>query len=279
MVADLGILNGSKQQTVWVIDNEADFTPNMKRAYATAKKQGLTAKFFVGDNILIEETTGNITGVRGYILGNTMLIRADYEYYTSDQIARHEAGHDMIAKGQVDIKAVRKRLEETVGKEAIDSVAQAYAEAYGRTGLGADEVWEECICDSLGDMNIFTAAGLSGREGRVTDAMLAEIKAATEGYTTNNGGLKNDQQGSKIRGTEGKASRSLEETPPQNGDGRNVSEASGREQNQGKEILSVSNKGFGIRKLEFPNEAYTKARKNTVEYEEGKILDGYGIEW
>jgi hypothetical protein len=165
------------------------------------------------------------------------------------------------------------------GFQFIDSVAQAYAEAYGRTGLGADEVWEECICDSLGDMNIFTAAGLSGREGRVTDAMLAEIKAATEGYTTNNGGLKNDQQGSKIRGTEGKASRSLEETPPQNGDGRNVSEASGREQNQGKEILSVSNKGFGIRKLEFPNEAYTKARKNTVEYEEGKILDGYGIEW
>lgn len=277
-VAQLGILHGSKQQKVWVID-EQDYTPEIKEAVAEAEAQGLTAKVFVGDDILIEEANGSISGAHAYILGKQMLIRADHEKFTSKQFARHEIGHDKIAKGQVDIKAVRKRLEETVGKEAIDSVAQAYAEAYGRTGLNADEIWEECICDSLGDMNIFTAIGISGREGRVTDRMLAEIKAATEGYTTNNGGLKNDQQGSKIRGTEGKASRSLEGTPPQNGDGRNVSEASGREQNQGKEILSISNKGFGIRKLEFPNEAYTKARKNTVEYEEGKILDGYGIEW
>ena len=88
-VADLGILNGSKQQKVRVIDNEADYTPSMKRAAADAKKQGLTAKFYVGDNILIEEANGSISGVRGYILGNTILIRADHDVYTSDQIARH----------------------------------------------------------------------------------------------------------------------------------------------------------------------------------------------
>lgn len=137
-----------------------------------------------------------------------MLIRADHEHFTSKQFARHEIGHDKIAKGQVDIKAVRKRLEEKVGKEAIDSVAQTYAEAYGRTGLDADEVWEECICDSLGDMNIFTAAGLSGREGRVTDKMLAEIKAVTESET---------KAPTQTRGSpEGKASRATEESNTDN---------------------------------------------------------------
>ena len=53
----------------------------------------------------------------GFILGNTMLVRADHPYYTAEQITRHEIGHDMIAKGEVDIKAVRKRLIETVGDE------------------------------------------------------------------------------------------------------------------------------------------------------------------
>ena len=50
----------------------------------------------------------------GFILGNTMLVRADHPYYTTDQITRHEIGHDMIAKGEVDIKAVRKKLVETI---------------------------------------------------------------------------------------------------------------------------------------------------------------------
>ena len=45
---------------------------------------------------------------------------------------RHELGHDMIAKGEVDTKAVRERLLETVGKENIDAVAEAYTNAYER---------------------------------------------------------------------------------------------------------------------------------------------------
>ena len=198
-VADLGILNGSKQQKVRVID-EQDYTPEIKEAVAEAEAQGLNAKVFVGDDILIEEKNGSISGVHAYVLGNQMLIRADHEHFTSKQFARHEIGHDKIAKGQVDIKAVRKRLEEKVGKEAIDSVAQTYAEAYGRTGLDADEVWEECICDSLGDMNIFAGDEI------ISDfmaPMIAEIKAVTESET---------KAPTQTRGSpEGKASREITE--------------------------------------------------------------------
>ena len=197
-VAQLGILHGSKQQKVWVIENEADFTPSMKKAYADAKKQGLNVKFFVGDNLLIEEANGSISGVRGYVLGNTVLIRADHEGYTADQLARHEAGHDMIAKGQVNLKQVRSRLKEIVGEESYDAVSQAYAEAYGRTGLDADSVWEELICDSLGDMNIF-AADEAQRElfdRFIPDAKKVVSELKTEAKTTE--GV-----------TEGKASRNL----------------------------------------------------------------------
>ncbi len=84
----------------------------------------------------------------------------------------------MIAKGQVDIKKVRSRLEKTIGTENYETVSERYAEAYGRTVLATDDVWEEMICDSLGDMNIF-----SGDEviSSAMSPLLAEVKAAVEG--------------------------------------------------------------------------------------------------
>ena len=73
----------------------------------------------------------------------------------TNQILRHEAGHVRIERGEINQKDVRKRLEEIVGKEAVEGVAEAYAELYASTGMTADEIWEECICDFLGDINIF----------------------------------------------------------------------------------------------------------------------------
>lgn len=214
-VADLGILNGSKQQKVRVIDNEADYTPSMKQAAADAKKQGLTAKFYVGDNILIEEANGSISGVRGYILGNTILVRADHEVYTSDQIARHEAGHDMIAKGQVNVKAVKKKLIEVVGKENVELATKSYAAAYVGSGLTTDEIWEELICDSLGDMNFFAGDKVISE---FMSPMIKEIKAVTESET---------KAPTQTRGSpEGKASRA---TIPKRDKALYSDKASGRE--------------------------------------------------
>ena len=106
-----------------------------------------------------------------------MLVRADHPYYTAEQIARHEIGHDMIAKGEVDVKAVRKRLIETIDKEDVDTIAKHYADAYEGTGLTDKEIWEECICDSLGDMNIFAGDKIISE---FMSPAMTEVKAATE---------------------------------------------------------------------------------------------------
>lgn len=84
-----------------------------------------------------------------------MFIRADHPYYNADQLMRHEIGHDMIARGEVDINSVKERIERLYGEENVKAIADAYAEAYEGSGLTADEIWEEIVCDSLGDMNIF----------------------------------------------------------------------------------------------------------------------------
>ncbi len=154
-VAELGILNGSKTQTVRLVDANKE-TKLMKKARKDAESRGLKIKFFVGDNIIITEKTGEISSVRAYVLGDTMLIRADHPVYTADQLERHEAGHKRIERGEINLKDVRKRLEEIVGKKTVEGVAEAYAELYAGTGMDAEEIWEECICDFLGDMNIFS---------------------------------------------------------------------------------------------------------------------------
>ena len=174
-VADLGILGGSAEQSVRVVDKESE-TSSMKEARKRAEARGLKVTFFVGDNLVIKDKNGEWISARAYIKGNHVFVRADHSLYTADQLMRHELGHDMIAKGEVDINAVRERLLETVGKEKIDEVAELYTNAYEGSGMSADEIWEECICDSLGDMNIF--AGKENAE-KFIGAALSEIKAAT----------------------------------------------------------------------------------------------------
>ena len=194
-VADLGILGGSQEHTVRLVD-QANETATMKKARADAEARGLKVKFFVGDNLTIKGKDGNWFAARAYIKGEYVFVRADHHQYTSDQLMQHELGHDKIAKGEIDIDAVRERLIEAVGKENVDKVAEAYAEAYTDSGLSVDEIWEECICDSLGDMNVF--AGKEVWKDLLMDKMLPEInKAANEGKSP-----------TQTRGSpEGKASR------------------------------------------------------------------------
>ena len=195
-VASLGILGGSHEQTVRLVDPASE-TTSMKEARKQAEARGLKVKFFVGDNLLIKGKDGKWISARAYIKGGFVFVRGDHAKYTADQLMRHELGHDMIAKGEVDIDAVRERLVDLVGKENLDAVAKLYADAYAGTGMTADEIWEECICDSLGDMNIFADVN---DLGEFMEGILPEIqKAASQ-----------NKAPTQTRGSpEGKASRDI----------------------------------------------------------------------
>ena len=101
----------------------------MKEAKKRAEARGLKVTFFTGDNLVIKDKGGKWISARAYINRKHVFVRADHALYTADQLVRHELGHDMIAKGEIDIDAVRKRLEKTVGKENIDEVAKSYDDA------------------------------------------------------------------------------------------------------------------------------------------------------
>lgn len=171
--ASFGIGRGAFNDSVYLVKNE---TAEMRKAKDLAKERGLRVTFFAGNNLTFRDKSGKAFQVRGYVSGDRVFIRADHPEFTSYQIMRHEAGHDMIAKGEVDLNEVRTRIDKTFTGGEVDSLCTAYADAYAGTEMTAQEIWEEVVCDSLGDMNIFA-------DSEISDAaafLLAHIKVESE---------------------------------------------------------------------------------------------------
>lgn len=171
--ASFGIGRGAVNDSVYLVKNE---TEEMRKAKDLAKERGLRVTFFAGNNLTFRSKNGKTFQARGYVSGDRVFIRADHPEFTSYQIMRHEAGHDMIAKGEVDLDEVRTRIDKTFTSGEVDSLCTAYADAYAGAEMTAQEIWEEVVCDSLGDMNIFA-------DSKISDAaafLLAHIKVESE---------------------------------------------------------------------------------------------------
>lgn len=171
--ASFGIGRGAVNDSVYLVKNE---TEEMRKAKDLAKERGLRVTFFAGNNLTFRSKNGKTFQARGYVSGDRVFIRADHPEFTSYQIMRHEAGHDMIAKGEVDLDEVRTRIDKTFTSGEVGFLCTAYADAYAGTEMTAQEIWEEMVCDSLGDMNIFA-------DSEISDAaafLLAHIKVESE---------------------------------------------------------------------------------------------------
>lgn len=165
--ASLGIGNGAANDRVRVVtggDTEAT-----AKARAIAKERGLRLTLFTGGNLTI-----NGEECRAYITGDRAFVRADHSDFDADQLMRHEAGHDQIAKGEIDIKAatenIRKRLG---GRNNVQRAAQTYASAFAGADMTVEEAIEEIICDSLGDMNVFSDTAVETAFGEVLESAKA----------------------------------------------------------------------------------------------------------
>lgn len=152
--AELGIRGGSKMDGVFLVDSQS--TEATKAAQKIADERGLKLVLFAGHDL---HTAAAPEGARGYTDGKTLYVRVDDPDFTAEQIALHEVGHDMIAKGEIDLDVVRERIAEAVGQENLETAAGYYAQAYAGTGMTPQDIWEECVCDVLGGMNIFADVG------------------------------------------------------------------------------------------------------------------------
>ena len=99
------------------------------------------------------------------------------------------------------LEAVEQGDMETA-QRMVDEAAELYEAAYSGTGMTPQEIWEECICDSLGDMNIFA------KNKEVAGAMDYTIKQVQKAVA------EQKTEPNKTRGSpdaEGKASRETDD--------------------------------------------------------------------
>lgn len=194
--AELGIENGTDNRNLRRVA-EAAYSEEVKAAAKVAKDSGLVFVPFRGGAI---ETTETVNGAeikvksRGCVVNGTMYVRVDDNTFTAEQIAWHEAAHEQIRKGEIDVEDARQRLLERYSPEEIEAIIQLYASAYGDSGLTAEEVLEEIICDSMGKMNAFATESTERVAGEV-GVFLRNLRKAAKNTgatknTTGDGGVK-----------------------------------------------------------------------------------------
>jgi len=67
-----------------------------------------------------------------------------------------------------------RRVKEILFDEKGNEVSRKYSRELNTDGMTAEEIWEECICDSFGDMNIF-----AGEDAKaLLDKVIPEVKKA-----------------------------------------------------------------------------------------------------
>ena len=110
--------------------------------------------------------------------GNRLYVRADHPEFTAEQLTRHEVGHDMLEKGEIDRDKTMARARELLGDQRFQESIDQYEAAYRESGLTPEDVRDEVICDSLGGMNIFH--GISGMEETAQNILDASFVATEE---------------------------------------------------------------------------------------------------
>lgn len=190
--ARLGNRNGNVK---WLAPEQ--YSEDARQAEQEAKKNGLRFAAFKGGALTTtEEVNGRQVTVRsrGCVVDGTMYVRVDDNTFTARQIAGHEAAHERIRRGEINVAEVKQRLLERYSKEEIDAIIELYASAYGDSGLTAQEVLEEILCDAMGQMNAFATEATERVAGEVgvflRNVRKAEKNTGATKNTTGEGGVK-----------------------------------------------------------------------------------------
>ena len=131
------------------------------------------------------------------------LSRTGNEQYGNRNQSKIEAAHEMIRRGEIDVEEVRQRLLKDYDDAEIQAIINLYAQAYGDSGLTAEEVLEEILCDSIGKMNAFateSTRSLAGEVGVFLRNVRKNVRRQEGGQkknATGDGGVK--KQGREIR--------------------------------------------------------------------------------
>lgn len=194
----LGITGGTDEQNLTYRAPE-QWNADERAAAAIAKEHGLNITIVQGGSIKTGETVDGVKRLvksRALVEGDTMIVKSDDPTMSAEQLARHEATHKRIEKGEVQLGSTVRQLLKKYSPAQIREIIHLYAEAYGNVNMNAAQVLEEIVCDAMAEMNAFATEQTESVAGEV-GRFLRDVKKAAQGGTLEGGQKKNAPEGVK----------------------------------------------------------------------------------
>lgn len=194
----LGITSGTDEQNLTYRAPE-QWNADERAAAAIAKEHGLNITIVQGGSIKTGETVDGVKRLvksRALVEGDTMIVKSDDPTMSAEQLARHEATHKRIEKGEVQLGSTVRQLLKKYSPAQIREIIHLYAEAYGNVNMNAAQVLEEIVCDAMAEMNAFATEQTESVAGEV-GRFLRDVKKAAQGGTIEGGQKKNAPGGVK----------------------------------------------------------------------------------
>ena len=194
----LGIPGGTDEKNLTYRAPE-QWNADERAAAAIAKEHGLNITIVQGGSIKTGETVDGVKKLvksRALVEGDTMIVKSDDPTMSAEQLARHEATHKRIEKGEVQLGSTVRQLLKKYSPAQIREIIHLYAEAYGNVNMNAAQVLEEIVCDAMAEMNAFATEQTERVAGEV-GRFLRDVKKAAQGGTLEGGQKKNAPGGVK----------------------------------------------------------------------------------
>ena len=194
----LGITGGTDEKNLTYRAPE-QWNADERAAAAIAKEHGLNITIVQGGSIKTGETVDGVKKLvksRALVEGDTMIVKSDDPTMSAEQLARHEATHKRIEKGEVQLGSTVRQLLKKYSPAQIREIIHLYAEAYGNVNMNAAQVLEEIVCDAMAEMNAFATEQTESVAGEV-GRFLRDVKKAAQGGTLEGGQKKNAPGGVK----------------------------------------------------------------------------------
>lgn len=181
------ISGGSSEQTLKIIP-AADYDGELKGIDKTLRKMGAKKVYFtVGSIGIVNPATGESANVSGVYDSDSgvMMVRADSNIYTAQQLAMHEAFHYIANADSTIREDAYNRLLAEMSEGEMDELTARYQVAYGNIyGDNIDAYVDEILADAYAGINRENL-GADRYRSTVNSAVMAAARPETEQRQTN----------------------------------------------------------------------------------------------
>ena len=181
------ISNGSTKQTLKIIP-AADYDGELKGIDKALRNMGAKKVYFtVGSIGIVNPETGESANVSGVYDSDSgvMMVRADSNIYTAQQLAMHEAFHYIADADSTIREDAYNRLLAEMSEDEMEELAARYQVAFGNVyGDNVDAYVDEILADAYAGINRANL-GADRYRSTVNSAVMAAARPETEQRQTN----------------------------------------------------------------------------------------------